>query len=82
MKSKKALSALAFAIATCASMTAHAWSIQEDHGETVLIRCSDGSNSTVGKSNGSWTVISPGKNGTAGGQFAIVGQAALKGCGE
>jgi hypothetical protein len=67
---------------TIASVAAHAWSIQEDRGNTVLIRCADGSNSTVGKSNGGWTVIAPSPKGAAGGQFAIVGQAALKGCGE
>jgi hypothetical protein len=64
------------------SIGAYAWNIQEDRGNTVLIRCGDGSNSTVAQSDGYWTVISAGKNGTTGGKFAIVGQAALKGCGE
>jgi hypothetical protein len=70
------------AVAALASGAAYAWSIQEDHGSTVLIRCADGSNATVAQSNGGWTVTAPGPNGTAGGQFAIVGQAAVKGCGE
>jgi hypothetical protein len=63
------------------SMMAHAWSVQEDHGSWALIRCDDGSNSKVEQSNGVWTVVSAGNNGKAGGQFAIIGQAALWGCG-
>ena len=82
MNIKKTIAWAAFAVGSLTSIAAYAWSIQEDRGDTVLIRCSDGSNATVGKSNGGWTVISPSPKGTAGGQFAIIGQAALKGCGE
>jgi hypothetical protein len=82
MRIKKALVFTTLALITCASMAAHAWTIQEDRGNTVLIKCADGSNSTVGKSGDGWTVISAGKNGKTGGQFAIVGQAAVAGCGE
>lgn len=72
----------AFVLAFLFSQTANAWSIQRDNGDTKLIRCSDGSNSTVSGSDGNWTVISAGNNGKTGGKFAIVGQAAQYGCGE
>jgi len=78
----RVLSALAFGPGFLASIAAHAWSIKEDRGNTVLIRCSDGSDATVGKSGGGWTVLAAGAQGKTGGQFAIVGQAALKACGE
>jgi hypothetical protein len=82
MNIKKTFVRLAFAVGSLASLAVYAWNIQEDRGNTVLIRCGDGSNSTVAQSDGYWTVISAGKKGTTGGRFAIVGQAALKGCGE
>jgi len=82
MHIKRTLAVLAFAVGSATSITAYAWSIQEEHGGTALIRCSDGSNSTVAFSNGDWTVISAGTHGSTGGRFAIVGQAALRGCGE
>lgn len=79
---KNALFGVALIVGSLTSISAYAWAIQEDHGSTVLIRCSDGSNATVGKSNGGWTVILPNAKGTSGGQFVIIGQAAAKGCGE
>jgi hypothetical protein len=82
MNTKKMLAVLIVAIGTGATVAAYAWSIQEDRNTTVLIECEDGSTSTVGKANGGWTVLSPGKKGVVGGQFDIVGQAALAGCGE
>jgi hypothetical protein len=82
MNIKKTFVALTLVIGMIASVAAHGWAIQEDRGSTVLIWCEDGSYATVGKSKGGWTVISPGKNGTAGGQFDIVGQAALTACRE
>lgn len=82
MDMNKTIMTLILAVGTFCSIAANAWTIQEDQGNTVLIRCADGSNSTVMKSNGGWTVTSPGTHGTAGGQFDIVGQAALAGCGE
>lgn len=82
MKNRKTLTSLIFVISSFASMAAYAWSIQEDHGTWALIRCVDGSNATVEQlSNGYWTVTVAGNNGTTGGEFAIMGQAAVKGCG-
>jgi hypothetical protein len=82
MRTKSRVVGLTFMIATLFTMSVYAWSILEDHGSTVLIRCADGSNSTVSSSDGTWTVVSAGNNGKTGAQFAIVGQAALSGCGE
>jgi hypothetical protein len=82
MNIKIALAGITFIIVTLFSMSVYAWTIQEDHGSTVLIRCSDGSNSTVTGSDGNWTVLYAGKKGNTGGRFGIVGQAALYGCGE
>ncbi len=64
------------------SGVAYAWNIQEEHDTWDLIRCGDGSYATVGQANGGWTVLTAGKKGTVGGQFPIVGKAALAGCGE
>ena len=82
MRNKKRVLGLTFMIVTLFTMSAYAWSILEDHGSKVLIRCADGSNSIVSSSDGTWTVVSAGNNGKTGAQFGIVGQAALSGCGE
>jgi len=82
MSIKHTVACIAFAVGSFASVTAYAWKIQEDHGSTVLILCADSSTSTVAFSEPYWTVISAGEHGATGGRFAIVGQAALKGCGE
>jgi hypothetical protein len=82
VKVRSMLFVAVLAVAAPASGAAYAWSAQEDHGSWALIRCADGSNSTVTSSNGRWTVTSPGTNGRAGGQFGIMGQAAVAGCGE
>lgn len=83
MSRKNTVAGVAFMIATLSSVAAYAWSIEKVEGGTVLIRCADGSHSTVVSSGSfSLTVSSAGTNGTTGGQFAILGQAALAGCGE
>jgi hypothetical protein len=82
MKMRVAIFSTAMAVSMQASTAAYAWNIQEDHGTWDLIRCADGSNSTVGQTDGGWTVLTAGNNGKTGGQFAIAGQAALYGCGE
>ena len=83
MNINKTLATVAFTVVTLASISAYAWSVKEDHGSTVLIGCSDGSNSTVAKNDdGTWTVSSAGKNGKTGGNFPMVGKAAQAGCGE
>jgi len=82
MRIETVILGIATTLAVLGSGVAFAWNIQEEHDTWDLIRCGDGSNSTVGQSDGGWTVITAGKNGTAGGQFATVGQAALAGCGE
>jgi len=82
MNIKKTLVGVAITIGSLTSIAAYAWSIQEEHPGWDLIRCVDGSNSTVEQlSDGYWTVKIAGKNGKLGGHFAIVGQAALQGCG-
>jgi hypothetical protein len=82
MRIHQILVVLVLAIGASAAMATSGWTIEEDRGSVVLIRCGDGSNSTVAKANGGWTVLSAGKKGTVGGQYDIVGQAALAGCGE
>jgi hypothetical protein len=82
MRIQYVFAGLLLAFAASAAMATNSWSIQEDRGNTVLIRCADGSNSTVAKANGGWTVLSAGAKGKVGGQYDIVGQAALAGCGE
>ncbi len=82
MRMQTGVALFIFAIAALTSVATYAWNLQQDNGNSKLIRCSDGSNSTVVYTNGSWTVSSAGNNGKTGGQFAIYGQAALYGCGE
>ena len=82
MRNQKALVILLLAFYGSSAMATNSWTIQEDRGNTVLIRCADGSNSTLARANGGWTVMSAGAKGTVGGQYDIVGQAALASCGE
>jgi hypothetical protein len=81
----KTIIGIFFAVAAIAALSttpAYAWTVKHDNGTTMLIACDDGSQSTIGKSGDGWTVLSAGRNGRSGGQFAIYGQAALAGCGE
>lgn len=82
MRFKKIFACVIFSFTALTSIIATAWSILEERANTVLIRCSDGSNSILASNNGMWTVVAAGNRGATGGQYAIVGQAALRGCGE
>jgi hypothetical protein len=82
MNIKKALASLALTAGFFASMTAQAWKVQEDHGNTKLILCADSSNATLTFAEGYWTVAAAGEHGATGGRFTIVSQAAFKACGE
>lgn len=65
----------------------YAWTVQQDNGATVIIKCADSSQAIVAKftdNSGSayWAATSAGTNGKTGGSFAIMGQAAAYACGE
>ena len=80
---KNALVGLAFAAIMFVSATAYAWGVYQYRADgTVVIRCQDESYALVGPDNGSWTVYEAGNQGSTGGNFAIMGGAALYGCGE
>jgi hypothetical protein len=82
MNIRKAIAGMVFAVGAFASMTAQAWKVQEDHGNTKLILCADSSNATLTFAEGYWTVAAAGEHGATGGRFTIVSQAAFKACGE
>lgn len=77
----------ALVIAAFSCEPAYAWTVQQDNGATVTIKCADGSQAAVAKftdNNGNpyWAATSAGTNGKTGGSFAIMGQAAEYACGE
>ena len=82
MNIRNAIVGVALVAGSLASIAAHAWKIQEDHGSTVLLLCADSSNATVTFSEGYWTVAAAGEHGAPGGRFTAVSHAAFKACGE